>query len=206
MTEPAPSKGELLLVIATELFAERGIAAVSVDMILTRAEVATPTLYRSYRGGKPELVVASLRQWSANHLARLRGALAAGGDAHDRLDRLFAFLTDWSGEPGFRGSYIMNAAAELAAVEALNRDAAREARTVIEDHQRQEHALLAELARPPQVRDPDGLADEFQLILYGAIDRASLAAPDQRPLIAETAKAIARAMLEQAIVTTPVEQ
>lgn len=212
MTEPAeatkaeqPRKAELLLVAATRLFTQRGIAAVSVKDIAKEAGATIPTLYRAWEGGKPELVVVTLGQWSEDHLAKLQAALQAGGDGPQRLDRLFAFLASWSRRRGFRGSYIMNAAAELTTLAAMDPKAEAAAREVIKEHQQAEHRLLLKFAQSIDAADPDGLADQLQLIWYGAIDRARLSSAKRRKEVVETARAIAHAMLDQAA-PTPVQQ
>jgi AcrR family transcriptional regulator len=203
----APTKAEELLRVAQDLFEHYGIGAVSIDRIREASRnTAAPTVYRNYPGGKSQLVVLSLRRWSDAHLKRLRAALESGADAQERLDRLFGFLARWFAQRGFRGSFVMNTAAELAVVETLSSDAASSAKAAIEEHRQQQRALLLGIAQLAQVPDPEGLADRLQLIVDGAVDQARLVPPKQRRAIVDTAASMAALVLEQAKASAAAEQ
>jgi AcrR family transcriptional regulator len=214
-----PEARELLLVAGTELFAARGIAAVSVDDILKLAGVSIPTLYRAYEGGKAGLIAATLQRWSRAQLDRMRAAVQSGEDAQQQLERLLAVLGDWFGEPDFRGSYVTNTAAEDATLEELAeqsaaaRAAVEEARAAITEHRQAERALLVELARAAITEhrqsagaiDPEGLADQLQVVLDGTVEGAKLAPAARRPVIVATARAIALSLLTAAAGRPPAQ-
>jgi AcrR family transcriptional regulator len=210
---PSGTPEERLIVAATRLFASRGIGAVPVDAITRQAQVTTPTLYRQF-GGKYDLAAATLTRWSQAHLREMRAALQSARapqqrlDPQQRLERLFRFLTTWSKEPSFRGSYATNSAAELPALlaDAENdeqRAALEKVRKAIADHREAERALLVELASSAGASHPEQLADQLHVVLDGAIAVATLTTPNRRRAVVKNASAIALALLAQATAVAP---
>jgi AcrR family transcriptional regulator len=80
-------KRPLILRAATEVFSERGFAAVTVAEIADRAGIGKGTVYE-YFASKEELLFAVFEWMNEGISDRIRELLAAGGTTHDRLLRM----------------------------------------------------------------------------------------------------------------------
>jgi AcrR family transcriptional regulator len=87
VTAPAPTR-QRLLEATTELLAEGGYAAATVNALTSRAGVAAGTLYRHF-ASKEELFVEIFRSLSGRELDAMR---QAAGDQREPLDRLEAAI------------------------------------------------------------------------------------------------------------------
>jgi AcrR family transcriptional regulator len=182
-----PSKPrERILTTATALFDEEGISAVGVNRIIAEADVAPMTLYRQF-GNKNELVAATIEQWSTRWLHMLTDRLERHGDhAAARYAALWDALEAWFASGDFRGSFVLNAAAELRS------EPGHPAHTVIAAHRRAVRQLLEDLAKAAGAPDPAGLAAQLQVLMDGAIEIAAL---DRQPAAARTSRLLALAAL-----------
>jgi AcrR family transcriptional regulator len=177
---------ERILSTATALFNEEGIAAVGVNRIIAEADVAPMTLYRQF-GNKNELVAATIEQWSTQWLYMLCDRLERHGDqAGARYAALWDVLESWFVADEFRGSFVLNAAAELRS------EPAHPAHKVIAAHRRAVRQLLEDLGEAAGAHDPAGLAVQLQVLMDGAIEIAAL---DRQPAAARTSRSLALAAL-----------
>jgi AcrR family transcriptional regulator len=180
-----PVLGEGLLGKATGLFSEHGIK-ISIDRVISGADVAPMTLYRRFRG-KDDLVVASLTMWSARWLEALAEQVKRyGDDPRAQYEGLWEVLEQWFASEHFHGSFVANAALELRG------DRHHPAYSVIAAHRRAEHAFLEQLARAAGARDSAGCATQLQMLLNGTIEAATV---DRRPEMARQARELAMAIL-----------
>jgi AcrR family transcriptional regulator len=180
---------ERILTTATALFGAEGIGAVGVNRIIGQADVAPMTLYRQF-GGKDALVAAAVEQWSITWLHRLAEAMdRRGDDPGDRFDGLWDELEAWFAEPGFRGSFVANAATELRS------EPDHPAHSRIAQHRQALRQLLEDLAKSAGAHDPAVLAAQLQVLLDGAVAAASV---DRDPAPARGARALARAAVATA--------
>jgi AcrR family transcriptional regulator len=182
-----PSKPrERILATATALFDEEGISAVGVNRIIAEADVAPMTLYRQF-GNKNELVAATIEQWSTQWLHMLTDRLERHGDhAAARYAALWDALEAWFASGDFRGSFVLNAAAELRS------EPGHPAHAVIATHRRAVRQLLEDLAKAAGAPDPADLAVQLQVLMDGAIEIAAL---DRQPAAARTSRLLALAAL-----------
>jgi AcrR family transcriptional regulator len=102
---------ERLLRTASGLFYTKGIHAVGVDEILSRAQVTRATFYRHFPS-KDDLIVQYIRTADQG----IRDAVAAAADKPTSADAGVRALADFVASqiktPGFRGCAFLNAAAE----------------------------------------------------------------------------------------------
>lgn len=96
---PRPSARQRLLEAADELFYARGIASTGVDAVITRAGVATASLYKNF-DGKDDLVAAYLDARDARWREHWEFHIAKHQDPHRRVLALFDCLHDWESAPG----------------------------------------------------------------------------------------------------------
>jgi AcrR family transcriptional regulator len=177
---------ERILNTATALFDEEGISAVGVNRIIEEADVAPMTLYRQF-GNKNELVAATLEQWSTRWLHMLVDKLERHGDhAEARYVGLWDVLEAWFASAEFRGSFVLNAAAELRS------EPGHPAHAVIAAHRQALRQLLEDLAKAAGAHDPAGVAVQLQVLVDGSIEIAAL---DRQPAAARTSRVLALAAL-----------
>jgi AcrR family transcriptional regulator len=178
-----------ILTTAIELFGAEGIGAVGVNRIIGHADVAPMTLYRQF-GSKDALVAAAVEQWSISWLHRLADAMdRRGDDPGDRFDGLWDELEAWFAEPGFRGSFVANAATELRS------EPDHPAQSRIAQHRQALRQLLEDLGKSAGAHDPAVLAAQLQILVDGAVSAASV---DRDPAAATGARALARAAVTAA--------
>jgi TetR/AcrR family transcriptional repressor of nem operon len=114
--EPRTGRGrasrERIVEGAAELFAERGVAATSLDEVLAAAGAGKSQLYHYFRG-RDELVAAAVGLRCAQVLAELTQALGAVG-ALAELEQALAGFADGYERMGLPGCPIGSLAAEVA--------------------------------------------------------------------------------------------
>jgi AcrR family transcriptional regulator len=164
LKEPAAERlppRERILVVARDLFYERGVRAVGVDEIAEAAGTNKMTLYRHF-ASKDLLVAECLRQVARQADAELdRLAAAHPGNPRAELTAWLAAMTDHIVADGGRGCALANAAVELAEKD-------HPARKVIEEVKRAQRDRLVRLCRAAALEEPEFLADELFLLLEGA--------------------------------------
>ena len=147
---------------ASELFYERGIHAVGVDLVAETAGVTKKTLYARF-GSKDALVVAYLQGRDRRWREFLDGFVAgSGATGLDRPLLVFDAAAAWSDDHSPRGCAAINARAETADLSA----------PVSQEVTRQKVWLLgvfAELCREAGVADPEAIAQMLMLFYEGAI-------------------------------------
>jgi AcrR family transcriptional regulator len=150
-----------ILMVARDLFYERGVRAVGVDEIAEAAGTNKMTLYRHF-ASKDLLVAECLRQFAQQADADWdRLAAAHAGNPRGELTAWLAAMTDHIVAGGGRGCALANAAVELAEKD-------HPARKVIEEVKRAQRDRLVRLCRAAVLHEPEFLADELFLLLEGA--------------------------------------
>src|SRR5438552_12241988 len=170
---------------AYELFSRHGIRAIGVDAVIARSGVAKQTLYRHYPS-KNDLILAFLRRreelWTRTWLEREveRQAHTPGG----RLLVIFDTFDKWFRRPDFEACSFIKVLFEHGERGDPLRDATvRHIETV--------RSFIRQLAEDADVRDADGFARQWQMLMMGSIVAAYAGDPDA----ARRAKEIGRLLL-----------
>jgi len=164
-------KAHAVLRAASELFYERGIHAVGVDVIAARAGVTKKTLYDRF-GSKERLVVEYLTERDAQWRGFLDEHLAqAGASPADRVTAVFDASAAWARERGRKGCSMINAHAEIS-------DPGHPAYSVIVEQKRWMLALFTDLAAAAGVSDPRQVGEHIMLLHEGAVVTAGMHAVD----------------------------
>lgn len=108
---PLTPAGRRIVAAAEELFYQRGITAVGVDLIAEHSGVTKRTLYNQF-GSKDRLVAAYLMERDQRWRSLVRAAVDAGDTPVDAVTAPFEALRTWSGT-NTRGCAFINALAEL---------------------------------------------------------------------------------------------
>jgi len=148
---------------AYELFSRHGIRAVGIDTVVARAGVAKMTLYRHY-SSKEDLALAFLRRreelWTRSWLqrqARRRGRTPGG-----QLLAIFDVFDRWFRRSDFEGCAFAKVLLE-------HDEPGHPVRSAAAAHLETIRAFVKQLAGQAGVRDADGFARQWQMLMMGSI-------------------------------------
>ena len=177
----SPTHAERILAAADKLFYEQGIRAVGVDTIAAEAGVSKRTLY-NYYPTKDELIAAYLT-------ARFKHIAPSDAPAREQILAYFDRIEQMVADGSFRGCPFVNAVTEIG-----DRKHAAIALAVQFKEQRRQwyRALLERL----QVKDPDALATQLQLLVEGVLATALVRGD---PGAARAARSAAEVLLDSAM-------
>jgi AcrR family transcriptional regulator len=160
---PHVSARERILESAYDLFSRRGIRGVGIDEVIERAAVAKATLYRHF-SSKDELVIAFLERreevWTHGRIEA--GARNKGSTPEECLLAIFDVFDEWFREDGFDGCSFINVLLETADLE----HPVGQASAV---HLENIRSILRSLASEAGLRDPDGFARKWHILMKGSI-------------------------------------
>jgi AcrR family transcriptional regulator len=172
---------------AYDLFTREGIHSVGIDRVIAEAGVAKMTLYRHFKS-KDDLVVAALarrqelwtEEWLKQEVERRAKTPVA------KLLAIFDTFADWFETDDYEGCFFIKSLLESHD----RRGAVGEASSLGLAHVR---SFVRGLAEEAGVRDPDGFARQWQLLMTGAI----VAASDRDRAAAGHARALGMLLLEK---------
>ncbi len=162
-----PARGERakerLLNTAIDLFYRHGFNAVGVDRVYETVGVSKTTFYKCFES-KDELMVEAVRQrdaWETEAWDRAVRARARD-DAKAQLLGYFEVLDEWFMTPDFGGCMFINVASEFPNPnDPVHRAAA--------EHKRRTRDVFRDLGREAGVEDAEGFADQYALLMEGAL-------------------------------------
>ncbi|MFG1999581.1 TetR/AcrR family transcriptional regulator [Spirillospora sp. NPDC048911] len=180
-TKPLTPAAERVLAVAGELFYQRGIGSVGMELIAAEAGVTKKTVYDRF-GSKEALVVAYLRARDERWRAYLTGSIEGVGDARQRVLATFDALGEWLRTESGRGCAMVNALAELP-------DRAHPGHRAAADQKAWLRTLYADLVREAGLNE--SLADKLLILHEGAVVTFSVAGlQDAAALAREAADAL----------------
>lgn len=176
-----------ILDAAFDLFTERGIRAVGVDEVIARSGVAKATLYKHFRS-KNDLAMAFLerreQRWTRDFLEA--GSARRSDDPEGQLLAIFDMLDDWyHRREAFRECSFMSVLLEMGSDHPVGQACVRHLANI--------RAIVARRALAAGLRDPEGFALSFHIVMEGSIISAS----EGDPRAARRAQEMARMLIEQ---------
>ena len=160
---PLPPARERIDHAAYELFSRHGVRAVGVDAVIARSGVAKKTLYFHYPS-KEKLALAFLQRreelWTRAWLQE--GVNRRARRPADRLLALFDIFDKWFHRSDYEGCAFIRVLFE-------HNDPKHPIRKSTEDHIRTVRDFVRQLAEEAGVRDPDGFARQWQIVMMGSI-------------------------------------
>ena len=160
---PLPPARERIDRAAYELFSRHGVRAVGVDAVVARAGVAKKTLYLYYPS-KEKLALAFLQRrealWTQAWLQE--GVNRRARRPADRLVAVFDLFDSWFHRSDYEACAFIRVLFE-------HDDPAHPIRKSTEDHIRTIRDFVRQLAEEARVRDPDGFARQWQIVMMGSI-------------------------------------
>lgn len=156
-----------ILETAYELFSRRSIHDVGIDELIERAGVAKATLYRHFPS-KNELVLAFLEQreriWTHGWVEA--EASRRGETPEEQLLAIFDLFDEWFHRDDFEGCSFINALLEFGDLEhPVGRASA--------DYLENIRSVVRNLALGAGLRDPDGFALSWHILMKGSIVQAA---------------------------------
>lgn len=147
---------------ARDLFYQRGIRGVGVELIAAEAGTTKMSLYRNF-ASKDELVAEYLCEqdrefwkWWDDLMEPLKG------QPEKQIEALFCALREACQKKGARGCHFSNAAVELP-------DATHPGRLIVLNHHEKIRHRLRGICTEMKARDPEGLGDALLLLISGAL-------------------------------------
>ncbi|WP_086679629.1 TetR/AcrR family transcriptional regulator [Streptomyces pseudogriseolus] len=162
---PLTPAGRRIVDAAEELFYERGITAVGVDLIAEHSGVTKRTLYNRF-GSKDNLVAAYLAERDRRWRSAVRAAVDASDGAEEAVTAPFEALRSWT-TTYTRGCAFLNALAELP-------DPRHPGHRVAAEQKRWLLGLFEELAAAAGCHGPATLATRLFVLHEGAVATAPL--------------------------------
>jgi AcrR family transcriptional regulator len=154
---------ERILAAAYDLFSRHGIRAVGIDAIIEKSGVARMTLYRHFTC-KEQLVLAFLEQrarfWASGWLQE--EIMRRAQSPRERLLAIFDVFGEWFRVEGFEGCTFINVM-----LETPDRD--DKVRRASVDYLGKIREFLAQLAGDAGIRDRDGFARKWHILMKGSI-------------------------------------
>ncbi|SHE80237.1 transcriptional regulator, TetR family [Chryseobacterium sp. OV279] len=98
---------------ATEVFKDKGYDTASADELLCAMGIGKGSFYLAFKGGKQELYIRSIRQFSDSFYQKFSGSLAVSDDPIQFIKEFFLSLADASDCDKERGCYLGNALVQL---------------------------------------------------------------------------------------------
>jgi AcrR family transcriptional regulator len=152
---PLTPAARRVLQVASELFYERGIGSVGMELIAAEAGVTKKTVYDRF-GSKDALILAYLNARDERWRAFMQGRISEVADPRERVLTTFDALGEWLTTESGRGCSMVNACAELPEPShPVHRVAAQQKAWV--------RALYADLV------DDGALADQLLILHEGAV-------------------------------------
>lgn len=162
----ALSASEKILNAAERLFYEEGIQAVGIDRIIQEAGVAMNTLY-NYFPSKDVLVEQCLRNRDIKWRKWFNSYTRPQASLKENILSLFDALNDWFHESNFRGCAFINAAGELG-------NSKPDVYKISKEHKENIYLDVLKLCLDSNIPDAEKLAQQFMVLIEGAIVRAYL--------------------------------
>jgi AcrR family transcriptional regulator len=189
MSQPVasvPEPRQRILDSAYDLFARRGIRGVGIEEVIERAAVAKATLYRHF-ASKDDLALAFLERreelWTRQFVEA--GAKGRGATPEEQLLAIFDVFDGWFRRDDFEACSFINVLLEL-----NDRQHPIGQASVV--HLANIRTILRELAEEAGLRDPDGFARKWHILMKGSI----VSAAEGDVEAAQRAKQIAKLVLE----------
>lgn len=157
---PLTPAGRRIAATAEELFYNRGITAVGVDLIAEHSGVTKRTLYNQF-GSKDQLVATYLAERDRRWRSLVRAAINACEHPAEAVTAPFEALRTWS-EANSRGCAFINALAEIP-------DTAHPAYRVAADQKSWLLNLFQDLATTAGCAEPETLATRLLVLHEGAL-------------------------------------
>jgi AcrR family transcriptional regulator len=181
--QPMTPAGRRIVAAAEELFYNRGITAVGVDLIAEHSGLTKRTLYNRF-GSKDHLVAAYLTERDQRWRSLVRAAVDACDDPVEAVTAPFDALRTWSAT-NTRGCAFINALAELP-------DPSHPAHRVAANQKLWLLNLFEDLATAAGCEDPGTLATRLLALHEGALATQPLPI-DTLPASADLARALVSA-------------
>ncbi len=158
------SARDRILLTAHDLFYRDGIRATGIDKIIAASGVAKVTFYRHFPS-KNDLIFAFLEYRHQRWIAWFSDALKRhGGHSGGGLSPLIPALTEWFGDPVFRGCAFINSVAELGELD--------EVVEISKRHKLDMATVIADLLPPSG--EQANIAQAISMAVDGAIVKAQL--------------------------------
>ncbi|WP_198663267.1 TetR/AcrR family transcriptional regulator [Jiangella endophytica] len=185
-TGATPTARERILATSYRLFARRGVLGVGVDEVIERSHVAKATFYKHFPS-KNDLVLAFLdrreREWTIGLVEA--ESQKRGETPEEQLLAIFDVFDEWFRSDDFDGIAFITVLLEMGRSHPLGQASIQ--------HLANLRAIVAGRAAEAGLRDPEGFARSWQILMKGSI----IAALEGDVDAARRARAMAADLIER---------
>ena len=183
-----------ILVTAEQLIYQNGIHATGMDLLVKTSGVARKSIYR-YFATKDDVAAAALKVRDVRWMQWFCTESDKADTPHGRILKMFDVLKGWFESEGFRGCAFINTAGEIG-------DPDDPVRVIAKVHKQKLFDYALALCEQLAVPQPAVLAKQLLILMDGAITLARVMGDLSA---ADSAKAVAQILLEQASPLAPAE-
>jgi AcrR family transcriptional regulator len=189
---PVLTTREKIVNTALDTFYQKGFHAVGIDVVIKKVGITKTTFYNHFES-KDDLILEVIRQrdtwWRETFQSEIRRL--GGDDPVRQLRAVFEVLRIWFEWVDFKGCLFISAVSEFP----NKHDPAHQAALANVDAIR---AILTDLAEQAGIEDPQEFAQQFNLIIEGAIVTEVI---DRNNQAAQTAARLAQTLIDSCLPT-----
>ncbi len=188
MTATEPSTREKLIAAGLDMFYKHGFHALGLDRILSEVGTTKTTFYK-YFESKEALALACIQRRDEGWRKRLPELLRerAGDDPIEQLREIWSVWRDWFDNIAFNGCLFIHACSEFPDPNDPCHQAAWDNVDALRE-------IVRDLAARAGLSDPDAFAQEYGLLMQGAIIMEVI---DRRGAAAQTAGRIGEMLISR---------
>ena len=157
-----PSKREIILRTATQLFIQESYIAVGIDRIIAESDIAKATFYK-YFPSKEELVAACLQELKLDIQIAVEEQISAQSVPLEKLEQLYMWYINWVNQNGARGCPFHKARMDVGSLYPT-------IHVVLDEYRNWLFDTTSSIFKELEIKDPITLTHLFLSLLDGLIN------------------------------------
>jgi len=157
-----PSKREIILSTATQLFIQESYIAVGIDRIIAESDIAKATFYKHFPS-KEELVVACLKQLKLDIQTAVEEHISTQSFPLEKLEQLYMWYINWVNQNGARGCPFHKARMDVGSLYPS-------IQVVLDEYRNWLFDTTTSIVKELEIKDPITLTHLFLSLLDGLIN------------------------------------
>ncbi len=157
-----PSKREIILSTATQLFIQESYIAVGIDRIIAESDIAKATFYKHFPS-KEELVVACLKQLKLDIQIAVEEHISTQSVPLEKLEQLYMWYINWVNQNGARGCPFHKARMDVGSLYPS-------IQVVLDEYRNWLFDTTISIVKELEIKDPITLTHLFLSLLDGLIN------------------------------------
>ncbi|QNW92561.1 TetR/AcrR family transcriptional regulator [Acinetobacter seifertii] len=157
-----PSKREIILRTATQLFIQESYIAVGIDRIIAESDIAKATFYKHFPS-KEELVAACLQELKLDIQIAVEEQISTRSVPLEKLEQLYMWYINWVNQNGARGCPFHKARMDVGSIYPS-------IQVVLDEYRNWLFDTTTSIVKELEIKDPITLTHLFLSLLDGLIN------------------------------------